>query len=356
MTTPFDTKLKHMLNNHLSATGADHHILKAFMHELILTFEVFTDGCTVENIKTFQRDDGTNLVQAFSNAKLTMIGNVLLYYKFLMDDSQEVLAEDPVRWVKSDFRKQKINHTRTVATTTTTPPVFTDIATTTTTTVSCKKNLSNKKVKITTKNSNLNIYTAVSLNLYAVAADQYDNDLAFTDPEMVLNEKDNSILSAIGDDEIDMGVILDIVSNKNTVSVEVIATDNVEIDITKFLRSTGCVPITTTTTTTVFVSNKDIVLNLYVVDADADDDIDNAKSPPECKNSIGDLDGIEDEDYQVKGKYGLIYDRSDAINPPPLPPESPAYAINIQCIHPNIKRWGDSIATANQFGISSETI
>ena len=314
MTTPFDTKLKHMLNNHLSATGADHHILKAFMHELILTFEVFTDGCTVENIKTFQRDDGTNLVQAFSNAKLTMIGNVLLYYKFLMDDSQEVLAEDPVRWVKSDFRKQKINHTRTVATTTTTPPVFTDIATTTTTTVSCKKNLSNKKVKITTKNSNLNIYTAVSLNLYAVAADQYDNDLAFTDPEMVLNEKDNSILSAIDDDEIDNGVILDI------------------------------------------VSNKDIVSNLNVVHADDDDDIDNAKSPPECKNSIGDLDGIEDEDYQVKGKYGLIYDRSDAINPPPLPPESPAYAINIQCIHPNIKRWGDSIATANQFGISSETI
>ena len=36
-----------------------------------------------------------------------MIGNVLLYYNFLIDDNQEVLAEDPVSWVKSDFRNWK---------------------------------------------------------------------------------------------------------------------------------------------------------------------------------------------------------------------------------------------------------
>ena len=80
MTTPFDAKLAHVLTNYLSAAGADHHIRKAFIHKDILTFEDFTDVCTVENIKTFQRDDGNNiLVQAFSNTKLTLITNVRLY-------------------------------------------------------------------------------------------------------------------------------------------------------------------------------------------------------------------------------------------------------------------------------------
>jgi len=59
------------------------------------------------------------------------------------------------------------------------------------------------------------------------------------------------------------------------------------------------------------------------------DNIDNAKSPPICENLIVDLDGIRDETYQVKRKCNLIYDRSDDVNPPLLPPESPAYAINI---------------------------
>ena len=94
-----------MLNNYLSATGVDHDIRKAFIHEQIFTFEDFTRGCDVENIKTFQQNDVTSLVQAFSNVKLKMISHVLLYYQFLMNDSQENLAENPVIWVKSDFTK-----------------------------------------------------------------------------------------------------------------------------------------------------------------------------------------------------------------------------------------------------------
>ena len=106
MTTQFDTKLEHVLNNYLSATGADHHIRKAFIHEQILTFDEFTIGCTVENIKTFQRDDGNNnLVPAFSSVKLTLVTNVLLYYEFLQDDNQETLADDPVNWVLLDFKR-----------------------------------------------------------------------------------------------------------------------------------------------------------------------------------------------------------------------------------------------------------
>ena len=151
----------------------------------------------------------------------------------------------------------------------------------------------------------------------------------------------------------------DVSSNLNVVT----AADNV-IDTAKFQRSTVGVPIITTTTTTtpIFVSNKEIVSNLNVVDAD-DDDIDNAKSSPECKNSIRDLDGIKDEYYQVTGKnkydeanvgydgvpddsdkYGVIYDRSDDVNPPPLPLEPPAYAFNIPCIHSNIPNDGEILS------------
>ena len=76
MTTPFDAGLEHVLINYLGAAGSDHHIRKAFIQEGVLTFEGFIDECTIDNIKTFQRDDGNNnLVQAFSNGKLTLIPN-----------------------------------------------------------------------------------------------------------------------------------------------------------------------------------------------------------------------------------------------------------------------------------------
>ena len=47
MSTLFDTKLKHVLNNYLIATGADHDIRKAFIHEHFFTFEDFTRVCDV---------------------------------------------------------------------------------------------------------------------------------------------------------------------------------------------------------------------------------------------------------------------------------------------------------------------
>ena len=64
--------------------------------------------------------------------------------------------------------------------------------------------------------------------------------------------------------------------------------DDDEIDKPKFCSNTLAVP--TITTTPVFVSNKEVVSNLNVVDAD-DDDIDNEKLQLEYKNLIGDLDG-----------------------------------------------------------------
>ena len=60
----------------------------------------------VDSIKLMERNDGANnIVQAFSNAKLKLVGNVILYYDYLMNDQQETLAGDPVSWDKDDYLK-----------------------------------------------------------------------------------------------------------------------------------------------------------------------------------------------------------------------------------------------------------
>ena len=82
------------------------------------------------------------------------------------------------------------------------------------------------------------------------------------------------------------------------------------------------------------------ILNLTVVAANNDNN-DNVKSPPGCKNLIGDLDGIQyeydlhnnnssvDNGADVRSNnvpdtiYGAICGRSDDANPPPLPPVHP---------------------------------
>ena len=67
-----------------------------------------------------------------------MIRNVLLYYKFLMDNNQEYLARNPVIWVKSDFLKwvtlprgtaatQNASNTTTQQASNLTPPSFTNM-------------------------------------------------------------------------------------------------------------------------------------------------------------------------------------------------------------------------------------
>ena len=70
-----------------------------------MTFENFTDMCTLDNLKKMERKSGNNLVNAVTVGKLTLISYVLLCYKFRMNDNKHVLAEDPVQWVKSDFRQ-----------------------------------------------------------------------------------------------------------------------------------------------------------------------------------------------------------------------------------------------------------
>ena len=111
----------------------------------------------------------------------------------------------------------------------------------------------------------------------------------------------------------------------NGVAAANAATDNDGIDNTKFQSSTEAPP-----STAPVVISKKIVLNEEEYPPEIHAEI-TSKRNLECENSIGDLDGIRDEYYQVKRKCGSIYDRSDDVNPSPLPPESPAYAINIPC-------------------------
>ena len=97
--------------------------------------------------------------------------------------------------------------------------------------------------------------------------------------------------------------------------------------------------------TEVVVSNKNSSnLTAAAAATDDDDDNNNAKSLPKCENLIGYLDGIQDEYYHVRQKYGSIIDRSDDFNPPPLPPESSAYAVNIPCIHSNVPNDGEILS------------
>ena len=44
-------------------------------------------------------------MKGFTDLKITLIHDVLLYYQFLYNDSKEALADDPTQWVQGDFKK-----------------------------------------------------------------------------------------------------------------------------------------------------------------------------------------------------------------------------------------------------------
>jgi len=369
MSSPFDTKLEHVLSNYLSANGVNHDIRKAFIHEQIFTFEEFFCCCDVENIKTFQRDNGTTLVQAFSNSKLKMIGNVLLYCLFLMNDSQEVLAQNPVNWVKGDFIKWKtkprgtaIQNAATQYTSnmsiqqasnvpTTAPVVIRPITAPVvirTKIVSTKEDISNEDKSNEDIVSNLDDVAVADDDVAIDNVNIHSNTVAV--PTTASNFVSNKEVVTAREIRTDLNDV-EIVSNEEEIPVPIttsssttvpkIVSDEKGISGNPAENGTYGVAddddtVATTTTTPVFT---DIESNGEIVPKDvaaAADDIDNAESP-----KIGDLDGINDEYYHADGKYCSVYDRSNDDNPPSLPPESPANAIDIQCIHSNIPNNGE---------------
>ena len=104
---PFDAKLEHLLTNYSSAIGDQHDIRKTFIQNDILTFDLLINTCTLVILKNMKLQKGNNSVDAFTDEKLKLVNNVLLYYTFLYQDDEDALAEDPTQWDKGDYRKWK---------------------------------------------------------------------------------------------------------------------------------------------------------------------------------------------------------------------------------------------------------
>ena len=54
-----------------------------------------------------KRKQGNPRIDAFTDAKLKLVNDVLLYYNFLYKDNEKKLAEEPNQWVRRDFNKWK---------------------------------------------------------------------------------------------------------------------------------------------------------------------------------------------------------------------------------------------------------
>ena len=107
MITPFDTKLEHLLTNYLSTKGDKHDIWQVFIENDILTYDLLINSCTLVIMNKMKQKKGKPHVDAFTDGKLKLVNNIVLYYNFLCQDDEYTLAEDPIQWVKADFRKWK---------------------------------------------------------------------------------------------------------------------------------------------------------------------------------------------------------------------------------------------------------
>ena len=66
-------------------------------------FEEFT-SCDKQYMQNMRRSK-YNFMKGFTELKITLIHEALLYYHFLYNDSMEALAEDHRNWVQVDFKK-----------------------------------------------------------------------------------------------------------------------------------------------------------------------------------------------------------------------------------------------------------
>ena len=107
MSNPFDTKIEHLLTNYFSANSDKHDIQQAFIENDILTFDLLMDSCTLKILKKIKRKKCNSSIVAFTDAKLKLVNDVLLYYNFLYQDDKDALVEEPNQWVKGEFRKWK---------------------------------------------------------------------------------------------------------------------------------------------------------------------------------------------------------------------------------------------------------
>ena len=109
MSTPFDTKLKYLLNTYLYAKSDKHDIWQTFVENVILTYDEFVDIQNLESLKKMKPMKGNTSVDAFTDGKVILVNNALLYYNFLHQDDEVAEANDPTLWDKNEFRNLKSN-------------------------------------------------------------------------------------------------------------------------------------------------------------------------------------------------------------------------------------------------------
>ena len=76
-----DTQLGHVLQEYFLARGGNHEVRKMFREENIYEFEGFV-GYKVEHLEALKRTQN-NTTKVFNKRKVTLIYNVICYYKFL---------------------------------------------------------------------------------------------------------------------------------------------------------------------------------------------------------------------------------------------------------------------------------
>ena len=73
-----------------------------FKENDFFNFKKFT-SCNKQHLQGMRRSKN-NVMKGFTELKITLIHDVLLYYHFLYADKRETLAKDPRTWVQADFK------------------------------------------------------------------------------------------------------------------------------------------------------------------------------------------------------------------------------------------------------------
>ena len=108
MTSVSDPKFEHLLTYYFMAIGDQHDIRQAFIQNQIVNFETFINSCTLQYLRDMQMTKGNSSGDALNKAKLKLVNEVLLYYQFLYADQEYAKADDPIQWIKQDFKIWKI--------------------------------------------------------------------------------------------------------------------------------------------------------------------------------------------------------------------------------------------------------
>ena len=102
-----NAKLEHLLKYWFLANGPNHEIQLMFKEYDLTDYDKFL-GYDKQLLLDIKRKKHYVSI-LFNNQKIKMINDVLLYYKFMSKNKDNVIAEDPVQWVMDEFKEWRIN-------------------------------------------------------------------------------------------------------------------------------------------------------------------------------------------------------------------------------------------------------